>query len=70
MATVTITMTAGSEAGALVRRLAKKLEQAAAVLPDRNSTGASVVLTIDNNPASGIASVAITGPYTSGTILV
>lgn len=63
-------MTAGNESGALIRRLAKKLDQAAASLPDRTSTGASVVLTIDNAPSTGVASVAITGPYTSGTILV
>lgn len=66
MATLTITLTAGSEAGATLRRCAKQLEKAAAILPDRNSTGASTVLTIDNAPSTGTASFQVTGgPVTS-----
>lgn len=66
MATLTITQTAGSEAGAILRRLANQIEKAAADVPDRVPTGASTVLTIDNAPATGTASVQITaGPYQS-----
>ena len=62
MATVTITIAAGANAGEKFRRLAKQIEKAAAVVPDNLSSGASTVLTIDN--AVGTASVQITaGPY-------
>lgn len=69
MASVTVTWTAGQEAGAGLRRLAKQIEKAAGNVPDRNSSGASVVLTIDNALGSHCG-VAVTGPYTNGTHLV
>jgi hypothetical protein len=61
MATLTLTFTAGSEAGASIRSIASTLEKAATSIPDRNSTGASVTLVIDNAPATGVASVLIAG---------
>ena len=71
MATLTITLAAGSETGALLRRLARQIEKAAIDVPDRVSTGASTVLTIDNAPSTGVASVQITaGPYTSSVFRV
>ena len=71
MATLTITLAAGSETGAVLRRLAKQIEKAAADVPDRVSTGASTVLTIDNAPSTGVASVRLTaGPYQSALFLV
>lgn len=66
MATLTITIAAGSYPGEVLRRLAKQIEQCAVVVPDSVSTGASSVLTIDNSPSAGTASVQITaGPYQS-----
>lgn len=51
--------------------MAKQLEKAAAAIPDRTPTGASSVLTIDNAPATGAASVQVTsGPYTSSLYIV
>lgn len=71
MATLAITIPKGGYAGSTVRALAKALEDVAGNLPDQNHTGASVVLTIDNGPATGLASVALTaGPYTSQTYIV
>lgn len=69
MATLTITFAANTGAGALLRRLAKQIDKAAAEMPDRVHSGASTVLTIDNAPSTGVASVQITaGPYTSSTV--
>lgn len=52
----------------MLRRLAFQIQQAASQLGDATATGASVVLTVDNAPANGVASVAITaGPITTGT---
>lgn len=71
MATLTITLAAGSETGALLRRLAKQIEKAAIDVPDKCATGASTTLVIDNAPSTGVASVQITGgPYTSGVFRV
>jgi outer membrane lipopolysaccharide assembly protein LptE/RlpB len=72
MATLTITLTAGTEQGALLRKLARKINEVAADVPDRVSTGASTVLTIDNATTAGqIASVQITsGPYAGDLIRV
>jgi hypothetical protein len=72
MATVTITLAAGSETGALIRKLARKIDQLAATVPDRTPTGASTVITIDNATTGGqIASVQITaGPYAGSAIRV
>lgn len=67
MATLAITIPAGSDAGQILRRLSFQIQQAASTVPDKTPTGASVVLTIDNAPANGIASVAVSGPYTSAT---
>lgn len=70
-ATLTFTVAVGGEAGARFRKLAKAIEQAASVLPDNNSTGASVVLTLDNGPSTGFASAQVSaGPYQSSVIRV
>jgi len=61
MATVSCTATAGGDFGAQCRKLAKAIEKVAATVPDKNSTGASSVLVI--NDAVGFAKVTITGPY-------
>lgn len=66
MATLPITIAKGSQTGALLRRLAMQIERMALDVPDIVSTGADTVLTIDNAPAAGTASIQITaGPYTS-----
>ena len=66
MATLAVTIAANANAGAVLRRLALQLQKAAAGIPDNASTGASTVLTIDNAPSGGVASVQITaGPYQS-----
>lgn len=71
MATLAVTFTANSQAGAQLRRLAKAIELAAAPLPDNVSTGASTVLTIDNGPSTGTVSVQITaGPYAGSAVIV
>lgn len=71
MATLNITIPVGGYAGSTIRALARSLEQIASNMPDQNSSGASVVLTVDNAPATGVASVALSaGPYTSNTHIV
>lgn len=71
MATLTVTFTANSNAGAQLRVLGKKLQQIGMALPDNNSSGASTVLTIDNAPATGTCSVQITaGPTTTAALIV
>jgi hypothetical protein len=71
MATLTITYAAGAQAGPQLRRLVHQLEKAVIGIPDTVPTGASTVLTIDNNPSGGTASVQITaGPYQSSLFLV
>lgn len=66
MATVAITIAAGGNAGSSLRALALAIQRAAVNIPDTNSTGASVVCTISDAPATGVASVQITGgPYQS-----
>lgn len=70
MATLAVTIVAGGNAGATLRALAKRIEQAAAAVPDQVSTGASTVLTVDNAPATGVVSVQVTGgPYTSSLFI-
>lgn len=65
MATLTLTFTAGSNAGASLRKLAATIEACASAVPDVNSTGASTVLTLDNG--TGVCTVQITaGPYQTG----
>lgn len=67
---ITIPVTNG-DAGALLRRLAQQIEKAAAPIPDRVASGASIVLTIDNAPSAGLATVQITaGPYTTAVLPV
>ena len=69
MATVTITVAAGANAGEKFRRLARQIEKAASVIPDNLSSGASTVLTIDNG--TGTATVQVTsGPITSSLFLI
>lgn len=71
MATLAVTFTAGSETGALIRKLADTLERMSGDIPDRVSSGASTVLTIDNAPATGTVSVQITaGPYQTSLFTV
>lgn len=67
MATVVVTIAAGNEAGATIRRFGEAIQQAAGDLPDRNPTGASVTMTIDNGPATGTVSVAIAGGNLAAT---
>lgn len=63
MATLTFTFAAGAEGGAVIRQMARVLNQLALDLPDRHSSGASLVLTLDNSPSSGVFSAQITaGP--------
>lgn len=70
MASVTITVAAGGEAGAVFRAIANAIETAVVAVPDRNATGASTVLTIDNAVGS-VCGVQITaGPYTGTQVLV
>lgn len=70
MASVTLTVAAGGNAGAQFRQLAKAIEKAVAHVPDTNSTGASTVLTIDNG-AGSLCGVQVTaGPYTGSQVLV
>lgn len=71
MATLTITLAKGSEAGATIRQYARALQKIAADMPDANPTGASVTLVIDNAPSTGTASFQITGgPNPSSLYLV
>ena len=71
MATVTVTYAVNTNAGAQIRALAKALEKLSYSMPDNVSSGASSVLTIDNAPSTGTASVQITaGPYSGSAILV
>ena len=66
MATLAITFAAGTESGAAIRRLGFQLQQIASLLPDRQATGATTVLTFDNAPAGGDVSAQVTaGPITT-----
>lgn len=71
MATLAISLANTTEAGATLRQLAAAIEKIALAIPDRPGSGAATVLTIDNAPSTGAASVQITaGPYPSSLILV
>jgi hypothetical protein len=71
MATLAITIPANSETGAILRRLSRAIVRVSADIPDKVSSGASVVLTVDNSPSVGTASVQITsGPYPSSLVTV
>lgn len=61
MASAAITIAAGGNAGASLRALSKAIQKAASPLTDTNPTGASVVCTIADNPATGVASVVVSG---------
>jgi hypothetical protein len=61
IASLAFTFAAGSEAGASIRAIAAAIEKAATSVSDRNSSGASVTLTLDNAPSSGVCSVLIAG---------
>jgi hypothetical protein len=60
MATLALTIPAG-RGGADLRRFANKIIEASDNVPDQVSTGAALTVTIDNAPATGFASVVITG---------
>lgn len=69
MATLDITIPIGGYAGSVVRHWAAQLEAIATSMPDQNSTGASVVIRIDNNPSTGVGTVqAQAGPYTGAVL--
>lgn len=71
MATLAVTIPINGNAGAVLRKLASNIEVIAANIPDNNSSGASVVLTVDNAPAGGVVGVQITGgPYQSSSLVV
>jgi hypothetical protein len=61
MATATISIAAGNQAGATLRALAKAIEKAAMPLGDNNGSGAAVTCVIDDTPATGEASVLVAG---------
>ena len=71
MATLTLTLAAGSETGATLRKLANVIETMATAVPDRVPTGASTTVVFDNAPSTGSISVQITGgPYPSSLYIV
>lgn len=61
----TLTINCPTDAGAFLRQLGRRLHDLAGDIPDHTPTGGTIVLTIDNAPASGnTVSVQITsGPY-------
>lgn len=62
MASAVITITAGNNAGATLRRLGQLIQQAALPLADTNPTGASVTLTVNDAPGgSNVASIVVAG---------
>ena len=70
MATLTVTIPAGNETGAILRKLADNINQIAANVPDKVAGGASTTLVFDNGPATGFVSVQLTGgPYTSSAVI-
>lgn len=71
MATLTITWAVGTYPGTQLRKLAARLEQTAASMPDSLSSGASTVLTITAPDSPGDASVQITaGPYQTSKLFI
>jgi hypothetical protein len=66
MATLTVTVAAGGEAGAVYRRLAEVIKIATAQVPDRTSSGASCVLTITDSP---LQAQVTGGPYQGPAVL-
>jgi hypothetical protein len=67
MATLTVTVAAGGEAGNVYRRLARQIEKATSAMPDQVSSGASSTLTITDSPL-GVQVTA--GPYQSASFKV
>ena len=57
-----MTVAAGGEAGAACRHIACAIDEAVSPVPDRNPSGASVVLTIDNSVGS-LCGVQVSGSY-------
>lgn len=71
MSTLAITFSAGGNTGAQLRKLATQIENLSMGVPDVVPTGADTVLTIDNGPSAGTASVQITaGPYQSSKFYI
>jgi hypothetical protein len=67
----TLTFNLPTESGAALRRMALALEQLAQQLPDKQATGATTVLTVDNAPSSGWSTVQLTaGPITTAAVFV
>jgi hypothetical protein len=67
----TLTFNLPTESGAALRRMSLALEQLAQSLPDKQVTGATTVLTVDNAPSSGWATVQLTaGPITTAAVFV
>jgi hypothetical protein len=62
-----ITIETGSEAGAILRRLAAAITAAALPLPDSNPTGSPVVLVFTVDPVSGQRAISLSGGSLSGT---
>lgn len=67
MATLTYTVTAPGEAGAIIRRFGEILQQAAGDLADKNASGASVTIVFDNAPSTGFATIAVAGGTLAAT---
>lgn len=66
MATLTLTISTGTNPKPVVQGLAKQLTELAHAMSD-NATGGNTVLTFDNSPSNGTVSVQITsGPQSSG----
>lgn len=62
VASAVVTITAGGAGGSQLRRLAQVIAQAASAVPDVNSSGASLTLTINDAPGgNGVASVLLAG---------
>lgn len=61
VSTLTFTFTAGSEGGSSIRAIANAIEKASMAVADRNATGGSLTMVLDNAPSTGVASVLIAG---------
>lgn len=74
MATLAVTIPPNNAKGGLSEVLmatARALQELAAGVPDKTSTGSDSVITFDNAPATGAVSVAITaGPYQQAARIV
>jgi hypothetical protein len=73
VATLVVSFPAGSDTGALLRRLATVLQMASGNVNDKCATGATTTLTIDNAPTGGIVSIQLaqaSGPNNSQLFIV